>query len=352
MGKSGRPIIPKNTVLSEHHILFLNKFLIKDVEVSSKLADGNIFKPIEVEEEVDIEHNEHDTINHQDVYDLSFKDHYLLVVQAFKEEFSKWERELTVDILTIRNMILPLYDRMDGMGLNLFYLHHHANRENYIFHHSVSVGLLSSYIAKRIGLTKRDAIQVGLAGVLSDSGLSKIDPMLVQKSIPILDTKDDALKRHPTFSYRLIESEATISQEIKLAVLQHHERLDGSGYPLGLTSEKIHLYSRIISVVDEYHALSCQQFFSGQPSPFNVIKRLIEDQFTKFDPKVVQAMIQSFTSLAIGINVTLSNHEIGKIMFIDDKKPLYPMVQLEESQHIISLDNERNLYITDLLLDW
>lgn len=352
LGKSGRPLIQKNTVLTEQHLLILDKFLVEDVAVSNKLADGTVFKPKEIEARKPKEKLRKPIQQEPVVQDLTFTEHYQLVVEAFKEEFSKWERQSQIDLFRIRSMILPLFERVEAIGLNVFFLHHHARKNHYIYHHCVSLGLLSFYLAQRMGLTKKEAIQVGLSGLLSDAGLAKVNVPFKQKYQPLLHIEDDEIKKHPTLSYRLIESEKTLSQEQKLAILQHHERLDGSGFPLGVESDKVHLFARIIGLCDEYHASLCEAQFTEKPSLYHAIKRILDARFTKFDPKVVQAFIDTIAGFLMGAHVKLSNGQTAKIIFIDQNNLLYPMVQLVDQEQIIALEQERQLYIADVILEW
>ncbi|PAV28502.1 phosphohydrolase [Virgibacillus profundi] len=346
-GKSNRSIIPKNTVLTEEHITILQKFLIESVDVSSKLAEGEPFKPKSVQKTK--ENQEWVKQKKEKSTNELFIDHYQSVVTAYGEFFEKWQNGMAIDMPKVRKVLIPLLERINEIGAAIFSLNYNTTKEAYFIHHSVSVALLSAYIGKQMGYSKGEWLQIGLAGFLSDSGMAKIAPNIFRKSSPLTLEEKDEIKKHPTYTYRLVENISTVTQAVKLAVLQHHERIDGSGYPLGLSENKIHMYARIVAVCDMYHAMTSERFYSERQSPFKVIEELNKEQFTKLDPKVVNVFINSLVHFSIGTKVRLSNNQFGEIVFIDANKPTKPMIRIADSGEIIALQNNSALHIDEVI---
>ncbi|WP_047983432.1 HD-GYP domain-containing protein [Ornithinibacillus californiensis] len=347
-GKTNRPIIPQKTVLTEKHITFLHKFLIEQVDVSEKLNDGEQFKPKSVEakekEKTETPHVESNLV----LSDLPFKDHYYHVVTEYKKLFETWRNNLPIDILAVRNLILPLIDRMDDIGSAVYTLHRYANKVDYFYHHSVSVSILSAYLGKKMGHQKGEWYQIGLAGLLSDAGMARLGSFAFKKEGTLTNEEKLEIRNHPTYSYRMVENIPSIPYTVKLAVLQHHERFDGSGYPLGLSQEKIHGFARIISVCDIYHAMTSERMYRKKQSPFQVIEELQKEQFSKLDPRVVQVFIDAIANFSIGTKVLLSSNQVGEIVFIDQKQPTRPIVRLDNGE-IITLSNHHNLHIDEII---
>lgn len=121
-----------------------------------------------------------------------------------------------------------------------------------------------------------------------------MEPMLLNKTTVLTSEERDEIKKHPVYSYRLIESIRTITDAVKLAVLQHHERLDGSGYPLALKKEKIHKYARIIAVSDTYHAMTSERPYQKKQAPIDVINDLQKNELLKLDEKVIQVLANHY----------------------------------------------------------
>lgn len=344
-GKTGRPIIPEKTVLTEEHIDVLQDFLIKKVNVSPKLANGKKFTPEKVEMEDSPKESDEICLTDNSL----FTDHYESVIAEYKIIFSQWQNGFPIDMPRIRNLLLPLFERLDALGTNVYSLHHYATKEDYFYHHSVSVGLLAAYLAKKMDYSYGEQLQIGLAGFLSDCGMSKLNPNIFLQDRDLTHNERKEMEKHPTYSYKLVENIPTISQSAKLAILQHHERIDRSGYPLGLPNEKIHTYARIISVCDMYHAMTCERVYQQRQSPFKVVEELQTKKFSQLDPEVVQVFIDGLTNYSIGTKVRLSNDEVGEIIFVQPKRPTRPIVRLDNEQ-FIALDNIPELYIKEIIV--
>lgn len=344
-GKTSYPIINKDTVLTNEHILILKKFLIRKVEVSSTLADGRKFrgKPV-----VEKSTNEHQIkVNRQ--HKLSFHENYEHALMKYKDHFNQWQNNVPINIPEIRQFLLPLIESTVDTGIDIYKLYQYTTKEDYLYHHSISVSLLASFLARKMGFEKGESIQVGLAGLLSNTGMAKIDPNIIKKDGSLTCIEYEEIKKHSSHSYLLVQPIQIITEAVKLSVLQHHERLDGSGYPLGLIGDNIHQYARIIAVCDTYHAMTSNRLYQESQSPFKVMNELKNSQYTKFDSHAVQTLIKSFMNLALGEKVQLSNTQVGKITFIDMENLMTPLIQLENNEEIISLKDKQILSIIDFI---
>lgn len=348
-GKTNRPLIPKNTMLTEKHITVLQKYLVERVNISSKLEEGEPFIPKSLHKSENSQPLE--VYDKEKKIDMSFKDHYQQVVVRYKMVFERWQNGVAVDMLSVRKLFIPLLERIDEIGSAVYTLYHYATKQDYFYHHSVTVGILSAFLGKKMGYEKREWLQIGLAGLLSDCGMARIDPDLVKKNSSLTRTELDEIKKHPMYSYRMVESLRMITQPVKLAVLQHHERIDGSGYPLGLSWGKIHMYARIVAVSDRYHAMTSDRLYREKQSPYHVIEEIQKDQYTKLDPQVVNTFIGALSDFSIGTRVRLSDDQIGEIVFIDVKQPSQPMIRIENSGEVVSLQNRPALFIDEILIN-
>jgi|SRR5690625_583836 len=339
IGQSGRPIMLKNTVLTDQYISILEKFLVTKIDVSKQLANGETFTPLTVDKSDECVTNEK----------LSFADHYMHVVKSFKQLFHRWEIQQPLDMIVLRRLVIPLLKRLDKIGSKIYSLYKYVTKEEYFYHHSIAVGLLATYTSQIMGYKKGESLQIGLAGILSDCGMSKIPGHIRSKAGKLHEQEMVEVKRHPIYSYRMVEHAKTITQAVKVGVLQHHERMDGSGYPLGVSGENIHPYARIIAVCDVYHAMTCDRIHQESTPLFTVVDELREEQFSKLDPKVALTFVKQLSHYSIGTIVRLSNDQIGEIVFIHDDEPTRPMIKLKENDKIISLQQDSTLYIKDVL---
>ncbi len=317
------PIIPKNTVLTNEHIQVLHVFLVQDVQVEAFLINGEPFTPNEIVEEVEVVKKE-----------ISIAEDYLKSVGEYKQLFQSWQAGAHLDITKVRQIILPLFKRILEQPKEIFSLYKYITRDDYLYHHAVTVGVLSGYLGKKLEFNIVDCYHLAIAGLLSDCGMSKIDPKILTKATSLTYGEYKEVKKHPLYSYRIIEKIPLIKDSVKLAVLQHHERIDGTGYILGVTGERLHPFGKIVAVADVYSAMTSERPYSNRQSPFEVLEEMRRESFGKLDLNVVEALTNSVGIISIGTKVKLSNGQTGEIVFIDKSQPTRPLLKIDENEFL------------------
>ena len=340
--KTSQPIVRKDTVIEEKHMEILEAFLVEQVHVKDVLVTGDKFQPKEmseqpVEEETDKKEKE----------TLPFLDQYLQSVQLFKKEFQTWIHGEKVKIERIRALLYPLLEQPREVLSQSLFLHHYSTKEAYIYHHPVAVAVLSYFFAQKQGRSKKESLQIGLAGILCDIGMSKLPPRILQNKGILTDEEFTEVKSHPYYSYRMIKESFPVANEVLQAVLQHHEREDGSGYPLGIKRDKIHPFSRTVAVADVYHAMTSERFHRTKKSPYKVIDDIYRNHFGKLDPTVVKTLMDSLLTYSIGTNVRLSDGNVAEIVYIDEKNITQPFVRKMNEKDVVQLSNQ--IYIDTII---
>lgn len=282
---------------------------------------------------------------------MTFEKLYLNAVDEFKKVFFDWESGSKIDITKVRGIILPLIDKIQKERSILFKLNRLSNAKDYLFHHCIATGLISAIITQRLGYDRGFVLQMAVAGTLADCGMAKVPYHIREKKGTLTEQEFLLVRQHPLFSFKMIESLPALKEEMRLAIYQHHERLDGSGYVEGLKSGKISIFSQIIAVADTFHAMTSERIYRSMESPFKVIEMIKESEFGKFDIKVVQALVDLVAGLPIGTTVELSNQAVGEIMYINGFAPTRPLVKLINMDEIIDLSKQRNLYISQVISD-
>jgi len=334
LGKTKKPIIPKKTVITEPLLHVLSKFLIDEVEIEPVLVNGDPFLADDL----------FSTKPDERPFML-----YLEAVQQYKRAFQSWQSGLPIDIGEIREIAIPLFNKIIKYKWELLMLHHYTTKEEYIYHHAVSVGLLAGFLAMQLGHTQGECHQIVLAGVLSDCGMAKISSQILLKPSALTEAEFREIERHPIYSYRMVQNIAALNQGAKLAVLQHHERNDGSGYPLRVKTEKIHPYAQLIAVADVYYAMTSERLYRRKQSPLRVIEIMRREQEGRLNAEVVALLFNHLVRLQTGTMIKLSNGEIAEVVFTHPDEPLRPIVKMIETGQLLSLTQQRDLYIEDIL---
>lgn len=339
--KTNRPIIPKNTVITNLHISVLKAFMVVELEVEKTLVNGAPYIPNEI---VDIEEEETTTVQH-----LGFTDLFLTSVRNYKKEFHSWQSGLPVHIGKIRGLLLPLLEKIDSFQNEIFKLHRFSTKDTYIYQHPVAVGLLSGFIGKKMNLEKGDWLQIALAGCLADCGMAKIDPNILHKTTSLTSLEYNEVKKHPVYSFKMVQNISVLRKEVKIAILEHHERLDGSGYPLGEKEKRIPQYAKIIAIADIFHAMTSERTYRSKQSPYKVLEMIMEDSFGKFDINIIRALSALIINFSTGDKIRLNDGKVAEILFVDEKSPTRPLVKLVDTEEIIQLTKNRHLHIDDVL---
>ena len=211
--------------------------------------------------------------------------------------------------------------------------------DEYTFKHSVDVATMSMIVAKRYGLDEKQVYEIGIAGLLHDIGKSQIPAELLNKAGKLSESEFAFMKQHTLFGYRILVDKQELSQDIKLGVLQHHEKIDGSGYPVGLVSEKISLFAKIISVADIYDALVTERPYKAAFSPRDAVETIMA-MTGELDFDAMKCFLESVILYPVGTTVELSNGERAKVIENSPHYVLRPKVMGIKTGRIYDLGSD------------
>jgi HD-GYP domain-containing protein (c-di-GMP phosphodiesterase class II) len=277
---------------------------------------------------------------------LPFHTSFAKAVSTFKNLVIRVQGGQNIPVMEVREVVTPLLQQVQDQPEFLLSLHRISRVDSYAYEHSIAVGLISYMIGRWIKVPEKEWMQVALAGTLLDIGKTRIDRRILQKPGKLTPEEFEEMKKHTVYGYQLIKASPGLSEGVALAALQHHEREDGSGYPLGLPGAKLHLYSKIVAVADVYHAMCSNRIYQKGKSSYVVAEQLLQDSFGKLDPHIVHTFVKRITDFAAGTLVELSDGTIGKVIFTDSNQPTRPMI--EANGRIINLVENRNLSIVNV----
>lgn len=197
--------------------------------------------------------------------------------------------------------------------------------DEYTFKHSVDVATMSMIVSRQYGLPDEQIYEIGISGLLHDIGKSKIPNEILNKAGKLTDEEFALIKQHSLLGYQILKDKPELSNAIKLGVLQHHEKINGSGYPMGATEDKIHIFAKIIAVADIYDALVTERPYKKAFTPRDAVE-MIMAMTGELDLKVMQSFLESVILYPVGTNVDLSNGEKAKVVANNAKYVLRPTV--------------------------
>lgn len=171
------------------------------------------------------------------------------------------------------------------VAANLLHMsEHHRTTASHMFAVSTLAVLLGAEV---FGPDHTTLKELGLAGMLHDLGKITIDPEVLNKPSPLTPAEMELIRQHPVESVRLIGDQPEATLRVRQMVLQHHERPDGRGYPLGLSDEALLTGSKVISIVDSFHALIGRRNYRGALEPVDAVRQLKYQSGRQFDPELL-----------------------------------------------------------------
>ena len=195
-----------------------------------------------------------------------------------------------------------------------------------IYYHSLNVSILGMILAKEAGFSEADIKLLGFSALFHDIGMLRIPSTILRKTEPLTTPELNLLKQHPRYGVDLLELTKNCPPEAKSVVLYHHERMDGSGYPDGLTGAQIDKLSQMVAVVDEYDELCHPRGPESAKVPYAVLSHMFKSLTKKLNKDYIGLLIKQLGVYPPGSVVQLSNGQIGLVMSVNPKRLLFPSV--------------------------
>ncbi|MFT6270838.1 MAG: HD-GYP domain-containing protein (c-di-GMP phosphodiesterase class II) [Alphaproteobacteria bacterium] len=232
----------------------------------------------------------------------------------------------SIDFTETKNLVANVYASLAKTPDALLCMSMIMHSSDYIANHSIHVATLLCYFAHQLNCPKDECEKLALIGYLFDVGMVKIPEAIRLKKGTLTESEQDEMKLHVAYSLNILEP-LKLDREYLLAVEQHHERLNGSGYPYGYSGSKIHKFSRMLAIVDCYDALTTAREHQLPLSPAAAMK-VLSNPDHGYDQKLVLQFIRCMGIYPVGSLVVLSNKRIGLVTKTNRKAPTSPEVKV------------------------
>ncbi|MCR4317752.1 MAG: hypothetical protein NUW37_15530 [Planctomycetes bacterium] len=222
--------------------------------------------------------------------------------------------------------------------------------------HVVKTAIVAINVAAALGYSSAQVMEICIGALLSDIGMVKVPKDVLEKHDKLSNDDRKVVSVHPTEGVKLLKNISSLPKSVLFSVYQAHERCDGSGYPLGHSPDKIHMFAKIIGAADTYSAMTSPRPYRGAKLPYEAVEELVRlVSMKRFDNKVVRAMLIYFSLFPVGSWVELSTGFIGRVVAADPKNFARPMVlpifksrgklQKLQNQQIVELSKRSDISI-------
>lgn len=332
-------ILPKGLILTDKTITKLEFYSIINVRV-----EDEVVKTLEEEIKEDTSYSER---LKQTPEFKKFEENFQKETEAFKDSInSLFEDKENLDADRLVEHALTLLSS-DDKHVNVFdMLHNMREMDDATYVHCMNVGLICNIFARWLRLGDDEIRTATVCGLLHDIGKIKMPEKILKKPGKLTEWEFGVIKTHPREGYRMMEG-FPLDEHVKNAALMHHERCDGSGYPLGLTSVRIDPYAKLVAIADVYDAMTCARVYRGPLCPFKVIETFENEGFQKYDSKFILTFLENIVDTYLLHSVRLTNGDIGEIVYINTHKLSKPTVKV--GGRYINLSEEPHLFIEAII---
>lgn len=265
-----------------------------------------------------------DTFSNMQKY-TSTVDSSKVSINALKEKESYFAsikdvaEELLEDILSRKNIMINLVDI--------------KSMDNYTYQHCVNVSVLALVIGTQLQLRRSELLDLCIGSLLHDIGKVLIPNEILNKNKALNCEEFEVIKTHSLKGYDYLKGSFEISPQSRIIVLQHHEKVDGSGYPERRTGDKITTLSKIVAIADVYDALTSDRPYRRAMSPNEAIEYLFASGGAHFDYKIIKTFSSAIVPYPEGTLVELSSGDIGVVEEIYPNYPLRPKIKIIKSSN-------------------
>lgn len=227
-----------------------------------------------------------------------------------------------------KQMMNMIIDDLSGHRDAMIMLMNMGSVDHYLYQHSLNVCVYSTLLGMSNGYSRDELTTLGMGALLHDIGKTQI-PIDVLRKPGSLTTKEyEAMKQHARIGYELLKDEPNLPLLVAHCAFQHHERIDGSGYPRGIKGDEIHDYAKWIGLVDSYDAMTTNRIYSAPMLPHDAIERLYAGTGTLYEQRMIQLFRDKVAIYPIGITVKLQTGESGIVVDLNYSYPQRPIVRI------------------------
>ncbi len=202
------------------------------------------------------------------------------------------------------------------------------NKDEYLFNHSINVSVMMASFCKFQGMDAEKIRIYSTGALFHDLGKTRIPDEILLKPGTYTNEETKLVKMHPQYGKEILAKLDNVHPEMLEVVYDHHERMDGSGYPNGLQGHDISLGGRMVSILDVYDALTSDRPHQKASTPTEVLKYLFESSPEKYDFELLQKFIQSIGIYPVGSLVRLNSGFLAVVVESAKDNLLQPIVQL------------------------
>ncbi|MCD5415072.1 MAG: HD-GYP domain-containing protein [Clostridiales bacterium] len=262
-------------------------------------------------------------------------------------EFFKDNYHLNKKVIT--DIATQLADSISGSDQVFVGIQGIKEKDFYTYTHSLNVAVFSIIFANSMSLSTAETREIALAALLHDIGKIQMPDSILTKPFKLTVSEMNQMKNHPKIGYDILKNELSYSEEIALAALQHHEKVNKKGYPYGLSWDSLHPYSRMLAICDIYDAVTTNRVYREGMLPHQGINFLMSIVGSELDFSLTTQFVRSIAPYPLFTKVLLNTGEEGVVIRLHGNYPHRPVVRLIHHNLVRDLMSELTVFVSEVL---
>lgn len=312
----GAIIINENTVLDDSMIKILKKIGIEEITVFEQ-------------------YDSYITVNPSEAFEANYKRNLNAIRHVFADLYSG----KPISVEDINSISDSIYEAGGNVGELIKSVNNTREADEYIYTHSLNVSMMSMLIARWADYGNEEVRMLIKSGLLHDIGKVKVDKIILEKSGRLSIGEYLQAKQHSRYGYEMIVGKPGVTDDICMGVLMHHERENGSGYPLQLKGDRIHGFAKIIAVADVFDAMSSNRTYRKGQSPFSIFDQFETGVINNLDSVAISVFLKHAPTFYIGDKFFLDNGEVGEVVSINPNRVARPLIRVGDRYIDLSKDD-------------
>ncbi|MBD5769745.1 HD-GYP domain-containing protein [Marinomonas colpomeniae] len=266
--------------------------------------------------------------------------HLLLSVQV--ERFKRGDQLEVVELMKFCRRLVESHTRNN---FSLMAIRHIKDASSYLEQHAMGMAVLGIHFAKAMKLSSAYVEVISLGALLFDLGRFRLPMAMVTKTTKMTSGEFDLFRKHIQFGEQILQKCEGIPKAVYQMLYDHHEKIDGSGYPEGKQDQEISVYGKIAAIVDAYDAITSEQSHKPSIGPILACVKLKKESGLAFDKELLSIFLKSIGTIPVGSCVALSNGRVGFVLTLN--KSFQPSL----IRQVYSITNKAFIEASDIELN-
>lgn len=344
-------VVPKRTTLTDKLITKLELYdvlnvRIDEIETEARKSKGAAAQIVSADaaQQEELKGQSYSEIIKSSPEFIEFQAHFDEAIDGFKSSMNAiLEQGEPIDVNDVFHKTIDTFDMEHNNSFGFFhFLQNMRQYDDLTYAHCLNVSLISNVLAGWLHMSEEDQKLATLCGLFHDVGKLTIPDSITKKPDKLTDEEYKIMKNHTISGFRLLQAQ-NVDDHIKNSALMHHEKCDGSGYPMGLKGEQIDKFAKIVAIADVYDAMTAARVYRGPLCPFTVIEIFEKEGLQRYETEYILCFLENVVQTFINNRVKLSNGLIGDIVLINKQHLSRPMVQC--GSQFVDLAQEKEVSI-------